>query len=76
MVPLICCFNNGILQQAVEISTEIKESVDTAVKEAVPSQVPEMALASSKQPETQESAVLGETASGKSTKDHLRIVAN
>ena len=46
--------------QSVEVSTEIRESLDATPKEAGVSQVPEMAVASSKKAETQSSAVLGE----------------
>ena len=52
------------VNQAIEVSSEIKESVDVAPKEAGVSEVPQLAVASAKQTETQASAVVGETLSG------------
>merc|ERR1719471_2288310 len=54
------------MAQAIEVSSEIKESVDVAPKEAGISEVPQMAVASAKQTETQASAVIGETLSAES----------
>ena len=48
----------------MEVSTEIKETVDTAPKEAGVSEIPQLAVASAKQTETQASAVVGEVMSG------------
>ena len=56
--------NFDFVYQAIEVSSEIKESVDVAPKEAGISEVPQMAVASAKQTETQASAVIGETLSG------------
>lgn len=46
----------------MEVTTEIQESADVAPKEAGVTQVPEMSVATSKQPEMQASAVMGEVA--------------
>ena len=48
----------------MEVSSEIKDKVDVAPKEAGVSEVPQLAVASAKQTETQASAVVGETLSG------------
>lgn len=56
----------------MEVTTEIQENVDVAPKEAGVSQVPEMSVATSKQPEMQASAVMGEVAAaGKKHTDEV-----
>ena len=51
--------------QAVEVSAEIRQNVDAIPKEAGVTEVPEMAMATSKQPETQAASLSEVTIAGK-----------
>ena len=58
--------NNYQIFQASEVSTEIGQNVDARQKEAGVSEVPEMAMATAKQPEAQAATLGGDvTISGK-----------